>query len=205
MQLQQQYLFNHRVILLPRVKWCLLGMFLTLMLFTVACSTAWTTQAIQIVDLLVPAIQSALAILALTGVKLAPDALSAVQKWGNESTYALQNVIKPLIDQYSTAVASAQPGILAEIETAVSTITNNLQTILPTLHVEDAATQEKITAVVDAVASELTALTELIPVLKGQHSDLKRVKELVAKALSPEEFRESYNSAAGEFGDQYKI
>ena len=176
----------------------------TICLFTTGCTATWTGEAIQIINLLVPAITAALSILTAFGQGVSPDVLAAVNKWSDEARVDLQNVAG-LIDQYNNAEASAQPGILTEIQTALNVVEANLSTLLPEIHVANATTQAKIMAVIEAVQSELVALINLVPALKGEVKSHKEVKALMAAVKSPEEFRDDFNSKAGEFGDQYRI
>jgi soluble cytochrome b562 len=180
------------------ILWCLM--------LLMGCTTSWVSEATSIIQLLVPAITSVLSILTAFGVPtgLTTTALASIQSWANQATAGLQTVAN-LINQYNTAKASAQPGILTEIQTAISTITNNLATILPELHVTDADTQAKITAVIKAVQSELVALLNLVPALKGEVKSHDELKALVAAVQSPKEFRASFNKAAGVFGKEYEI
>lgn len=173
-------------------------------LFATACTAAWTGQAIQIINLLVPAITAALSILTAFGQGVSPEVLTAVNKWADEARVDLQTVAG-LIDQYNQADASAQPGILTEIQTALNIIETNLSTLLPEIHVTNATTQAKIMAVIQAVQSELAALVNLVPALKGEVKSHKTVKALMAAVKSPDEFRDDFNEKASEFGDQYRI
>jgi hypothetical protein len=187
------------------VRFLLLFALLNLLLFACACSTAWTTEAVNIINVLTPAIESALAILAAFGAGISPGAISAIDAWGQQATNDLKNVIAPLIQQYNAAVASAQPGILQEIEAGVTVILNNLSTVLPTLHVTDPATDAKIQAVITAIEAELTSLMNLIPVVQGKVTDHDQVKALLNKLKSAKAFKSDYNAKAGVFGKQFEI
>lgn len=174
-------------------------------MFTAGCNTAWTTEAVSIINMLDPAIIALLAILTSFGVGITPSALAAIQKWSTEATTALSTVIKPLIEQYNTAESAAKPGILAEIQTAIDVLTNNLAAVLTTVHITDPATAARVMAVVDAVSAELQALANLIPVLQGKITDHHEAKMRVVAVASPREFRAHFNAAAGLFGSNYQI
>lgn len=185
--------------LLVTVLWCLC-------VFGAGCTAAWTSEASNIINLLVPAITSILSILSAFGVGggLDGNVFQAIQSWANQSTSALQSVAG-LIEQYNSAEAGAQPGLLVEIQTALNTIVSNLAAILPEIHITNKDTQDKVTAVIDLVQNELQALVNLVPALKGEvtaHDDLKK---LVAAVKSPKEFRSEFNEVAGTFGKQYEI
>jgi hypothetical protein len=188
----------------------LLALF-NLLVFLVACSTSWVQEASSIIGALVPAVEGVLVILSgLGAVGLSPSVITAVQAWGTRAQNDLENVVTPLINQYNTAEAAAQPGILTQIETALNTITANLKTILPTLKVENSALQAKITAIVTEVSDEFEALLNLIPVVKGAITPADVMKalaahpEAVAKLKSAKQFSKDYNAKAGAFGAQYK-
>ena len=178
-----------------------------------ACSTAWTSEAVNIINLLVPSITSILGILAAFGLGLSPQAVTDVQNWANQATAGLQTVAS-LIDQYNAAEATAQPGLLVEIQTALSTITSNLSTLLPEIHVTDPGTQAKILAVVEAVQAEMTALINLVPAIKNAQasgaSPADQLKAIVndpafAALKSAKDYKKDFNSKAGVFGKAYEL
>ncbi len=179
------------------VLWCMC-------VFLAGCTTAWTTQASAIIQLLVPAITTALSILTAFGAGVTPAVLGSVQTWGQEATAGLQTVAG-LIDSYNAASATAQPGILSEIQTALTVITTNLKAILPQIHVTDPSTQAKIMAVITAVSDEMVSLINLVPALKGEVTSHDELKALVAAVKSPKEFRSDFNQKAGVFGPEYHI
>lgn len=179
---------------------------LWMLLWLTGCTASWVSEATSIINLLVPAITSILSILTAFGVPtgLTTTALASIQSWANQATAGLQTVAN-LIDQYNAAEATAKPGILTEIQTALSVITQNLATILPEVHVTDPATQAKIDAVIQAVQSEMQALINLVPALKGEVTSHDELKALVAAVKSPSEFKAEFNKAASAFGPGYEI
>lgn len=179
--------------------WTLL--WLTMLL--TGCSTAWTSEAVNIITLLGPAITSILGILSAFGLGLPPTVMSAVSAWSATAVTGLQQV-KALIDQYNTATAAAKPGFLTEIQTALKVIDDNLLALLPTIKVTDPGTQAKILAVVGAFQSELAALIALVPALQGKtgHEETKR---LIADLKTAKEFKKDFNAQVAPFGKQYEI
>jgi hypothetical protein len=135
---------------------------------TVGCTTAWTTEAVNIIKVLIPAIESVLGLLAALGTKVPPTVASDVESWGQQTIDALNNQIAPLIEQFQNAEASAKPGLLTEIQTAIDTVNSNLKSLLSTIHISDTATQAKIIAVANAISAELQALVNMVPVLQGK-------------------------------------
>lgn len=179
------------------ILWCMA-------LFTTACTTAWTSEAINIINLLVPAITAALAILTSFGKGVSPGVLASVQSWSNQATVDLRTVAG-LIDQYNAADATAKAGLLTEIQTMLQVLIDNLNVILPEVHVDDQVTQDRITAVIATVASEITALINLVPALQGRVTGHAEVKKLMHAVKSPDEFRDEFNEKASIFGNQYRI
>lgn len=185
--------------------WCI-------MMFTAACATSWVSEAVSIVQLLVPSISSILGILAAFGVGISPNVLTAIQSWGTAAQTDLQTV-GDLINSYNSAEASAQPGILTSIETALTTVVNNLNTILPELHVTDASTQAKITAVINAFVSELQALINLVPAVKSAMAETDAHAQLLAITSSPafaqlqsaKTYKKAFNALVAGFGKSYEI
>lgn len=188
----------NRILLLWTMTWVIL--------LLAGCTTAWTTEATSIITLLGPAISSILGILSAFGLGLAPTVLATFQKWSVAAGTDLEEV-KSLIDQYNTAEAAAQPGLLVEIQTIISEIAANLSAILPDIKVTDPTTQAKIVAVVQAVSSELEALIALIPALQGKVTGHAELKKLIHDngLKTAKEFKADFNEKAAPFGAAYKI
>lgn len=170
---------------------------LTMML--AGCSTAWIGQAEEIVAALIPAAANLIALVAaLQGKTVSAADLQTIQNAGTQAGADLQ-LIQALVAAYQKADAAAQPGILNQIESAIGAVQGSLQGLLPALHIQDAATQAKITAVVGIVLSEVQSLAAILPVLKAgptlSQSTRKDGTPNVAKApLSASEFVSSYNA-----------
>lgn len=177
---------------------------LTACIQMVACSTAWTSEASNIITMLVPAIEAALGILAAFGLGIPTAALTDVQTWAAQAQTDLA-MVKSLIDQFNTAEAAAQPGILTEIQTLLGVVSSNLTKLLPELHVTDPNTSAKIAAIFAAVADEVTALLGLVPVIQGAVTDHDEVKALAAKLQSAKQFRSNFNALTEPFGKNYEI
>lgn len=170
-----------------------------------ACSTDWVSQANAIISVLVPSIVAALGILSAFGVGVSPEVLTAVQKWAAEAQHDLQNVVKPLIDEYNAASAGAKPGILSEIQTALGVISGNLETLIASIHVTNPRTQAQIKAIFSAIQSELVALGNLVPVLQGKVASTHEQMKAVHALKSARQFRDHFNGLTAEFGEQYQI
>lgn len=201
--LPSSLLFRRNMILASRffalftIVWCLA-------VFAVGCSLTWVSEATNIIQLLVPAISSILSILTAFGAGISPNAMADINNWAQQATTGLETV-GTLITQYNTAEAAAQPGILIEIQTALSVVVNNLATVLPELHITDAATQAKVVAIMQAVQSEITALMNVIPAIQGKVTSHEELKGLIAKVQSAKEFKAEFNGLVGGFGSQYQL
>jgi hypothetical protein len=162
------------------------------MVFT-ACSTAWIGQAEEIVAALIPAAGNILALVgALEGKTVSAADLQAIQNVGTQAGADLQ-LIQSLITAYEKADASAQPGILNQIQSAIASAQGNLQGLLAAVHIKDAATQAKITAVVGLVLSEIQSLAAVVPMLSVASTQLP-AKSHVKAPLTAREFVASYNA-----------
>ena len=134
------------------------------------CSTDWVGQAEQIVAALIPAASNIVALVAaLQGKSVSTSDLATIQSVGAQAGADLQ-LIQSLIAAYQKADASAKPGILKQIQTAINAVQGNLQGLLQALHIKDAATQAKVTAVIGLVLSEVQSLAALVPLVQGNPS-----------------------------------
>jgi hypothetical protein len=178
------------------------------------CTTSWVTEAQNIITLLGPAISSALAILSAFGVGLSPTVATAFTTWSQSAITGLGEV-KTMLDEYNAAAATAKPGILAEIQTALSVIADNLTAILPTIKITDPKTQAEVLAVIQAVASEISALITLVPaVTAAEKSAGKMSLAELEKAVKDShlklshEFKSDFNAKVALLGPtakQYEI
>jgi hypothetical protein len=159
-----------------------------------ACSTAWIGEAEEIVGALLPAAGNVMALVAaLEGKTVSASDLQAIQNAGTQAEADLQ-LIQALITAYQKADAAAQPGILNQIQSAIAAAQGNLEGLLAALHIKDAATQAKITAVVGLVLSEIESLAAVVPlVTRSAQAPAIRVHRVKAP-LSAREFVASYNA-----------
>ncbi len=128
-----------------------------------ACSTAWINEAEQIVAALIPATANIVALMAtLQGKNVSAADLQTIQSAGAQAGADLQ-LMQSLIVAYQKADAAAQPGLLNQIQTAMSAVQSTLNGLSPALHIKDAATQAKISAVVGIVLSEVKWVAAIVP------------------------------------------
>ena len=106
--------------------------------------------------------------------------------------------MQSLITQYEKADAAAQPGLLNQIQAAMSAVQATLNGLLPALHITDAATQAKITAVVGILLSEVESVAAIVPLVNASASPAmmtlaaKQVKKQAP--LTASKFVSSYNA-----------
>lgn len=163
-----------------------------------ACSTTWIAQAEEVVAALIPAATNILTLVAaLQGQSISAADLKTIQSAGTQAGADLQ-LIQSLIAAYQSADATTKVGILNQIQTAIGAVQSNLQGLLPALHVQDAATQTKITAVVGIVLSEAQSLAAIVPALSPKASSMTVARAMVRTKkqtpLTAEEFVKSYNA-----------
>ncbi|MGA2377479.1 MAG: hypothetical protein ABSF72_18350 [Candidatus Sulfotelmatobacter sp.] len=176
--------------------------FLTLILSTTlvltACSTAWIGEAEQIVAALVPAAANIVALVAaLQGKSVSASDLETIQNAGSQAGADLQ-LLQSLIAAYQKADAAEQPGILNQIQAAINAAQSTMSGLLPALHIKDAATKAKITAVVGIVLSEIQSLAAIVPLADSgaAPATVAMAAEQVKKQppLTASEFVTSYNA-----------
>jgi hypothetical protein len=163
-----------------------------------ACSTAWIGEAEQIVAALIPATANLVALVAaLQGKNVTAADLQTIQNAGAQAGADLQ-LMQSLITAYQKADAAAQPGLLNQIQAAMSAVQATLNGLLPALHIKDAATQAKITAVVGILLSEVESVAAIVPLVNASATPemmamaAKQVKK--QPPLTASEFVASYNA-----------
>jgi hypothetical protein len=179
---------------------------LCLTVILAGCSTTWFQEAEEIVAALIPAAGNIVALVAaVQGKGVSANDMQMIQNAGAQAAADLQ-LIQSLMTAYEKADASAQPGIMNQIESAIAAVQANLRGLLPALHIQDAATQAKVTAVIGIVLSEVESLAGVIPVIRGQGSGASGqgsnpVAQIATRAgqptrapLSAREFVSSYNA-----------
>ena len=131
------------------------------------CSTSWIEEAEQIVSALIPAAGNIVALVAaMEGKNVSAGDLQTIQSAGAQAGADLQT-IQSLIAAYQKADEAAKPGILNQIQSAINAVQANLQGLLPALHIKDAATQAKMSAVMGIVLSEVQSLAAVVPLVSG--------------------------------------
>lgn len=158
-----------------------LGLVLCVTMTLAGCSTNWIAEAEQVVAALIPAAANIIALVAaLEGKSVSAADLQTIQNAGTQAGADLQ-LIQSLIAAYQTADATAKPGILNQIQTAINAVQANLQGLLGGLHIKDAATQTKITAVIGIVLSEVQSLAAIVPLVQTQGPGVSKKQQRGAR------------------------
>lgn len=132
------------------------------------CSTNWAQQAQEILVVLMPATTNLVILVATAqGKEMPAEDLAVIQNAGTEVGGDLK-LIQSLIRAYESADAEARPGILNQIQSGIHAAQENLQGLMLGLHIKDAATQAKVTAIVGILLSEVQSLAVLVPLVQGQ-------------------------------------
>jgi hypothetical protein len=176
----------------------LVAMLLGCTMMLASCSTAWIGEAEQIVATLIPATANLVTLVAtLQGGGISAADAQTIQSAGAQAGADLQ-LMQSLIAEYQKADASAQPGLLNQIESAMSEVQTTLTSLLPALHIKDATTQAKIAAVIGVLLSEVQSVAAIVPLVSVSASPemvtmaAKQVKK--QSPLTANEFVSSYNA-----------
>lgn len=169
------------------MKLVALTLCITAMLATSACwlQSAWVAEAQAVVKLVPPA---AIAVLDLVAAfRGAPVDQSAVASINADSS-----LVATLLQDYKDASAAAKPDLLSQLDAAALQTSKDLQTILGVIHVGDAATQTKISALVSFVIGEAEALASIIPAAQGKTAARARVA--AAPPMQAKDFKKHFNA-----------
>jgi hypothetical protein len=166
-------------------------------LILTACSTAWINEAEEILVAVIPATTNIVALVAALQGNVSAGDLQTVQSAGAQAGADLQ-LVQSLITEYQKADAEAQPGLLNQIQAAISAVQATLTGLLPALHIKDTATRAKITAVVGILLSEVQSVAAIVPLVNSSASPamMRMAARQVKKQLplTASEFVASYNA-----------
>lgn len=152
---------------------------ITLIAAMVACSTSWVTEAVNILKVVAPAAINVLALVAaFEGTPINAQKEMTITNDVNAAITELQN--------YSAASVAAQPGIVTQLNAALTQTQTDLSSILTDLHISDKTKVAQITALVTFVISEVAAVESLLP----------PAKPVTARKLpvSAKNFKKSFNA-----------
>jgi len=129
----------------------------TLLVFAswnLACTTpSWVAEAESIAKVALPIV----------------EALASILGAGPVVTQ-VENDISLLIDLLEQYQATPSTGSLQQIQNGLNTVNSDLAQILPAAHITNAATQHKVTAIIQLVTSEFSTIAALVPSSAAQMS-----------------------------------
>ena len=132
---------------------------------TTACDASWVGQANGLISVIASAVEGVLGLVMAYGVSLSPTLQQQVQGWAEQIIADLNNVVKPLLDEYKNAADADKATIRGRIETALKTVTDNFANILGAVHVSNPAMQAKLTAILGAIQAAVISILNIIPAI----------------------------------------
>jgi hypothetical protein len=124
----------------------LAGLLAVASLFPCCTMPSWVSEAETIAKVALPIVEG------IAGVVGAGPAVTQVV---NDI-----ELIISLLDQYQATPAA---GTLAQIQAALNTVNADIAQILPAAHIQNAATQSKVEAILQLVSSEFSSIASLLP------------------------------------------
>jgi hypothetical protein len=171
-----------------KTKRALLIPILAVALVAAACSTGWIQTAEQYVAVLTPVAGEVLQILVLAGVAVPQGTTTQVATYSKQVTSDLQTV-GTLLQDYNSADAVTT---VQKINAACTDAEQNLNAILAAAHVNDPATQQKITAAVQLAVETITQLEALLPTTPTSFAALSAAKHMLTPAQVQAQFNQIF-------------
>jgi hypothetical protein len=168
-------------------------------MISTACSgEAWIGEAEQIAAALIPAVGNLVAVVtAMQGNKVSAADVETIQN-GGAQVAADVHLLQSLIAAYEKADATTRPGLLNQVQATLATVQGSLNGLIPALHITDAATQAKVSAVIGLVCAEVDSLAAIVPLVNSSASPgMMAMAARQAKRSPPltaRDFVSSYNS-----------
>jgi hypothetical protein len=170
----QHYLRAHNP--LPSL---ILGILLGLVSLSSGCTTpSWVTEAEKIAKVALPIVEG---IASIVGV----SATSALSQVVNDL-----NLLITLFDKYQ---ATPSTDTLQQIQAGLNTVNADIGQILPAAHIEDAATQNKVAAILELVTSEFSNIASLIPSSAASRSLRPSRAAMPKLPFTAKDFKKQYN------------
>jgi hypothetical protein len=157
----------------------------------------WITTALADLPTILQIITSIIGIVAAAGAVPA-NLIAKVNQWGNDAKTALETA-QNVITSYQTAQSTAKPGMLAEIDSALSAALANLTSILNVFQVGGDLTLESvIAAALGSAITAVLAIEALVPAPPAPAA--KKVRLMTAQKAQNGSaiMREAYNLIVGE-------
>ncbi|MGH9468936.1 MAG: hypothetical protein ACRD1N_01175 [Terriglobia bacterium] len=148
-----------------QMKKILLVPVLALAILAGACGVAqWVKIAQEILPVVLPMVTNLVtAVGLLEGKTVSAQDLSTITRSANQVSSDL-NLAGQLINQYES---SPDTTTIAKIDTMLTEVNSNLNSLLPALHISDPATAQKISAVVTLISTEVNSMQQILPVISA--------------------------------------
>lgn len=133
-----------------------------------ACGVAqWVKSAQQILPVVLPMVTNLVtAVTMLEGKTVSATDLNTISQTANQVSADL-NLVGQLVNQYQS---SPNTSTLSNINNALADVNTHLNELMPALHISDPATTQKITAVVGLIASEVTSMEQILPLVTNSQA-----------------------------------
>jgi hypothetical protein len=137
---------------------------LSVALILAGCSTSWISAALADLPVIT---QVALNIASIVSMaqgngQTSPAVTSQVQAIANQVKSDL-TLVQSLITSYQSATAAEKPAVVQKIAAALSDVQANMNAILTSVHVNDAALEATITAAVGVAVTTVASIQSLLP------------------------------------------
>jgi hypothetical protein len=159
-------------------------------------ANAWISTVLADLPTILQIITSILGIVGSVAAVPA-SVLAKVNQWGADAKAALQ-AAQNVITAYQTAQSTAKPGMLAEIDSALSAALANLSSILSAFQISDTTLEGVIAAALGSAITAVLAIEALVP--SPPVPAPKKVRLMVAQKAQNGSavMREAYNLIVGQ-------
>lgn len=155
----------------------------------VGCTAAWIQTAINDAPVVIQIVTSIMQIASTATTAITPGDAVVAQTVANEAVADLKTA-QALINNYQSAPASAQPGILNQIDAALQAAQSNMAQILTDLHIKDPALQAEISGGIGIAIGTVEAMATLIP--KPPTAGKRAVQPV--KPMAPKQLKAAFNA-----------
>jgi hypothetical protein len=161
------------------IKSTVIGGLGAMTLTTEGCTLASAlTEADNILIFIAPLGDGAAAIIEIADPAIAPAVAAAAKIYDLAVT-----TVEGLLKQWAAASASAQPGILAQVQAAVVTLQADASALIAAAQVKAASTAAEIGSIFGAITSEISALLTVIPQIGALGGTTAALNKLTQKSV----------------------
>jgi hypothetical protein len=178
-----------------RQRICACLFVLCCLVFICGCSVNWIAETTGAIQAFGPSVTAFLALLSAFGARIPASVLTTCQNIESQVVNDLNNVVLPLIEQYNQAEATAKPGIMGEIQSAMASCQANLGKMFDALGTAGlpASDAAKVKAIALALLAQLSAITAFIPVVTGHSGSVQAAVASGNIPLNAEQWASHFN------------